>query len=80
MDIDFCQYRCVSNSLMVLTPADSAACCAPLANEPMTMDQAEQVAPLMKALADPVRLRLMSLVASHADGEACMCDLTVVLL
>lgn len=40
------------------------------------MDQAEQVAPLMKALADPVRLRLMSLVASHLGGEACMCDLT----
>jgi ArsR family transcriptional regulator, arsenate/arsenite/antimonite-responsive transcriptional repressor len=61
---------------MVLTAADSAACCSPLATEPMTMDQAEHVAPLMKALADPVRLRLMSLVASHADGEACMCDLT----
>ena len=37
--------------------------------------QAEQVAPLLKALADPVRLRLMSLVASHAGGEACVCDL-----
>jgi ArsR family transcriptional regulator len=62
--------------LLTLTAADSAACCSPLAAEPMTMDQAEQVAPLMKALADPVRLRLMSLVASHAGGEACMCDLT----
>jgi ArsR family transcriptional regulator, arsenate/arsenite/antimonite-responsive transcriptional repressor len=59
-----------------MTPADSAACCSPLAAQPMTTDQAEQVAPLMKALADPVRLRLMSLVASHAGGEACMCDLT----
>ena len=40
------------------------------------MEQAEQVAPLLKALADPVRLRLMSLVASHpAGGEACVCDL-----
>ena len=39
------------------------------------MDQAEQVAPLLKALADPVRLRLMSLVASHPGGEACVCDL-----
>ena len=37
--------------------------------------QAEQVAPLLKALADPVRLRLMSLVASHPGGEACVCDL-----
>ncbi len=34
------------------------------------MEQAEQVAPLLKALADPVRLRLMSLIASHAGGEA----------
>ena len=39
------------------------------------LEQAEQVAPLLKALADPVRLRLMSLVASHAGGEACVCDL-----
>jgi ArsR family transcriptional regulator, arsenate/arsenite/antimonite-responsive transcriptional repressor len=66
----------VSNSLALLTPADSAACCSPLSAQPMTMDQAEQVAPLMKALADPVRLRLMSLVASHQGDEACMCDLT----
>ena len=31
--------------------------------------------PLVKAIADPVRLRLLSLVASHVDGEACVCDL-----
>ena len=42
---------------------------------PLTMEQAEQVAPLLKALADPVRLRLMSLVASREGGEACVCDL-----
>jgi ArsR family transcriptional regulator len=73
--IDICQYRCVSNSLTVLSPAETAACCAPLSAEPLTMEQAEQVAPLLKALADPVRLRLMSLVASQPDGEACVCDL-----
>ena len=66
----------MSKSLVLLTPADSAACCSPLAAEPLTMQQAEQVAPLMKALADPVRLRLMSLVASHQGGAACVCDLT----
>ena len=38
-------------------------------------DAAERIAPLLKALADPVRLRLMSLVASHLGGEACVCDL-----
>ena len=41
----------------------------------MSQDQAEVIAPLLKALADPVRLRLMSLVASHDGGEACICDL-----
>jgi len=62
-------------SLILLSPADSAVCCAPLSREPLSREQAEQVAPLMKALADPVRLRLMSLVASHPGGEACVCDL-----
>jgi len=74
-DIDLCQYEYVPNPLMVLSPAETAACCAPLSAEPLTMEQAEQVAPLLKALADPVRLRLLSLVASREDGEACVCDL-----
>jgi ArsR family transcriptional regulator len=42
----------------------------------MGEEQANQVAPLLKALADPVRLRLMSIVLSHEGGEACVCDLT----
>ena len=70
-----CQYRCVSISLTVLSPAETAACCSPLTAEPLTTDQAGQVAPLLKALADPVRLRLLSLVASRQGGEACICDL-----
>lgn len=57
-------------------PAHALDCCAPLANEPLTEEQAGQVAPLLKALADPVRLRLMSLVLLHQGGEACVCDLT----
>ena len=65
----------MSNPLLVLSPADSAACCPPLSREPLSAEQAAQVAPLLKALADPVRLRLMSLVASHPGGEACVCDL-----
>jgi ArsR family transcriptional regulator len=66
----------MSKSLLVLTPVETAACCAPLTREPLTQDQADQIAPLLKALADPVRLRLMSLIASHEGGEACVCDLT----
>ena len=46
-----------------------------MTSEPLSAEQAEQVSTLLKALADPVRLRLLSLVASHAGGEACVCDL-----
>src|SRR5215468_8470395 len=62
-------------SLVALSPADTAACCPPLSREPLSAEQAAQVAPLLKALAEPVRLRLMSLIASHPGGEACVCDL-----
>jgi ArsR family transcriptional regulator, arsenate/arsenite/antimonite-responsive transcriptional repressor len=74
-DIVVRQYRRVSKSLIVLDPADAVACCPPLTAQPLTEVQAEQIAPLLKAMADPVRLRLMSLIASHAGGEACVCDL-----
>jgi ArsR family transcriptional regulator, arsenate/arsenite/antimonite-responsive transcriptional repressor len=76
VDIDICQYRRMSKSLVVLDPAETAACCPPLSTQPLSQAQAEQIAPLLRALADPVRLRLMSLVASHPGGEACVCDLT----
>jgi ArsR family transcriptional regulator, arsenate/arsenite/antimonite-responsive transcriptional repressor len=62
-------------SLIELTPVDTAACCPPLSAQPLSREQAEQIAPLLKALADPARLRLMSLVASHPGGEACVCNL-----
>ena len=52
------------------------ACCAPLSRTPITEAQAEDAAAILKAIADPVRLRLLSLVLAGADGEACVCDLT----
>ena len=64
----------MSKPLLLLDSA-GAACCPPLSAEPLSADQAELVAPQLKALADPVRLRLMSLIASHPGGEACVCDL-----
>jgi len=54
---------------------ETVACCSPLGKQPLSPEQAVRIASLLKALADPVRLRLLSLVASHADGEACVCDL-----
>jgi ArsR family transcriptional regulator len=56
--------------------ADDLACSSPLTRAPMDADRAADVAVLLKALADPVRIRLMSLVLSHADQEACVCELT----
>ncbi|MGH3518123.1 MAG: metalloregulator ArsR/SmtB family transcription factor [Haloechinothrix sp.] len=51
-------------------------CCSPLAREPLSAEQAVELSRAFKALADPVRLRLLSMIASHAGGEACVCDLT----
>jgi ArsR family transcriptional regulator, arsenate/arsenite/antimonite-responsive transcriptional repressor len=58
-----------------ITPVPTVMCCPPLSREPLSQAQAEQIAPQLKALADPVRLRLLSLIASHEGGEACVCDL-----
>jgi len=63
-----------------LTVASAACCigdtCAPLTREPVTPDGARELSTLLKALADPVRLRLISMIAAHEGGEACVCDLT----
>lgn len=50
-------------------------CCAPLLGEPLSEHDAIALAELLKALADPVRLRLVSLVAASTTGELCACDL-----
>jgi ArsR family transcriptional regulator, arsenate/arsenite/antimonite-responsive transcriptional repressor len=57
------------------SPADER-CCAPLTDEPLSPHDAADLAPLFKALADPVRLRLVSMIACHEGGEACVCELT----
>lgn len=51
-------------------------CCSPQTGEPLGAEEAAELARVFKAVADPVRLRLLSLIASHAGGEACVCDLT----
>jgi ArsR family transcriptional regulator, arsenate/arsenite/antimonite-responsive transcriptional repressor len=59
--------------LPVLQPP---ACCAPMVRRPLTEQDAKPLAGVFKALSDPVRLRLLSLIASFEGGEACVCDLT----
>jgi ArsR family transcriptional regulator len=57
-------------------PLAATACCAPLTREPLGPEEAGRLAAMFKAVADPARLRLLSLIASHGGGEACVCDLT----
>jgi ArsR family transcriptional regulator len=59
-------------------PEAADACCItpPLLREPLTESAALEMARKLKALADPVRLRLFSAIASHAGGEACVCDIS----
>lgn len=61
-------------ALLPLT--DVTECCAPITREAMPPEQAELLARKLKALADPARLRVLSIVAASPDDEACVCDLT----
>jgi ArsR family transcriptional regulator, arsenate/arsenite/antimonite-responsive transcriptional repressor len=51
-------------------------CCTPLVSEALTEESAADLARAFKALGDPVRLRLLSLIAARAGGEVCVCELT----
>ncbi len=64
-----------------LTPAAESqvvvdACATPLVREPIGETAAAGLAQVFRALADPVRLRLVSLIGAHQGGEACVCELT----
>lgn len=64
---------------MLLPAADEAAgadCCPPISDAALDTTHAEHLARMFKALGDPVRLRLLSRIASAPGGEACVCDLT----
>ncbi|HWM38522.1 MAG TPA: metalloregulator ArsR/SmtB family transcription factor [Streptomyces sp.] len=58
------------------TETGAAPCCPPLTERPFTVEEAERTAAMFKALGDPVRVRLFSLIASFEGGEACVCDIS----
>jgi ArsR family transcriptional regulator, arsenate/arsenite/antimonite-responsive transcriptional repressor len=59
-----------------MTPEPATlACCTPLGDGALDEDAAELLAGVFKVLADPARLRLLSMVAAAGDGEVCACDL-----
>ncbi|MFF2051863.1 ArsR/SmtB family transcription factor [Leifsonia sp. NPDC058194] len=57
-----------------LTPVGS--CCTPVTENVLSAEDAEAMAIAFKALGDPTRLRLLSIVAAASGEEACVCDLT----
>ena len=61
---------------IVKTVATIAAACPPLSARALDADEAKRLAGALKALADPARLRLLSLIHAQPDGEACVCHLT----
>lgn len=60
--------------LFDVTPG--VTCCAPLSAAPLTVAEADQLATQLKALADPTRLRLVSMLLASENQEACTCDVT----
>ncbi|MFC4244939.1 ArsR/SmtB family transcription factor [Gryllotalpicola reticulitermitis] len=65
----------MATTLPLLT-TDSAACCSPVTGGVLEPHEAERIARTFKALGDPTRVRLLSLIAASDGGEACICDLT----
>ena len=63
------------DAMSTTTTTDVAICCPPMFRTPITEEQATELADVLKAMADPARLRLISIVASSPGGEACACDL-----
>lgn len=61
------------SSVLPLTDVSQTA---PLVGTPLTAEAAAELSRTLKAIADPARLRLLSLIAAHRGGEACVCDLT----
>ena len=55
---------------------DLVACCAPVGEAQLGPDEAERLASVLKVVADPTRLRLLSILASSPAGEVCVCALT----
>jgi ArsR family transcriptional regulator len=63
-------------SLPVIQPADLVACCSPVTAGIVSDEAAETLARMFKALGDPTRVKLLSMIAAAPEGEACICDMT----
>jgi ArsR family transcriptional regulator len=64
------------STLPVIQPSPLAACCSPLTSGIVNDETAETLAGMFKALSDPTRVKLLSMIAAAPEGEACVCDMT----
>ena len=64
-----------NQAVLPVIQSAAAACCPPMTSAALSEVDAERIAGMFKALADPVRLRLFSRIASHEGGQACVCDI-----
>jgi ArsR family transcriptional regulator len=60
----------------VVPSDDLISCCSPLTDGVIDTASADRLAAIFKALGDPARVKLVSLIAASDTGEACICDLT----
>ncbi len=66
----------MASTLPVLQPSALAACCSPVTSGVVSDEAAETLARMFKALGDPTRVKLLSMIAAASDEGACACDMT----
>lgn len=59
-----------------LISAHAGGCCAPVTGGVLAVEDAQRLSRMFKALGDPTRVRLLSMISAQSGGEACVCDLT----
>lgn len=68
-------FMAANSPTQILSVDTASGCCVPLLRTPLDETTAADLAEILKAIADPVRLRLVSIIANAASGEVCTCDL-----
>lgn len=66
----------MTTSLPIAAPTVAGSCCSPVTGGVIDQSEAQRLARIFKALGDPTRVRLLSLIAARSGAEACVCDLT----
>jgi len=74
-NINMSWHTCSMPTPLPMATTDLAACCSPLTAGALDLEAATRLAHVFKALGDPTRVRLLSLIAAAETGEVCACDL-----